>query len=133
MYTYTDILTEVGIGVFCLLISGYIIGWYLKKEHVFEDIITNGIINVINDAQNDEGLQKNLYTVGALLGNGIAQGSGMKNTVRGGGKFNLNNLIAEIASNFIQKAQNTPQNNPIPQQIQNTETLNTEKTRSSRW
>jgi len=97
-----EILTALGIACFSVLITGYIGIRYIKNSHFFEDVITNGIINVINDAQNDESLQKNLYSIGALLGNGIANGSGMLNKAKGSGKFNLNSFLAETVASYIQ-------------------------------
>ena len=105
---FVEVFTVLGLAYFSLFLIGYTGIRYIKNSHLFEDTITNGIINAINEAQNDENLQKNLYTVGALLGNGIAQGSGLKNSAKGGGKLSLNNVIAEIASSYIQKSINNP-------------------------
>jgi hypothetical protein len=108
-----EIFIGLGIACFSVLLTGYVGIRYIKNSHFFEDIITNGIINVINDAQNDESLQKNLYTIGALLGNGIGAGAGLKNTVKGGGKLSLNNIIAEIASSYFTKSINNPSPSPL--------------------
>lgn len=105
----------LGLAYFSLFLIGYTAIRYIKSSHLFEDTITNGIINVINDAQSNEELQKNFFTIGALLGNGIAQGSGLKNSVKGGGKLSLNNVIAEIATSYFTRSienpsKTTPQN-----------------------
>jgi len=112
MLDLLDFLTFLGIGCLSVLIPGYISLIYIKNNHLLEDIITNGIINVINDAQNDETLQKNIYTIGAIIGNGVANGSGMKGSAKGG-KLSLNNLIAEIASNWIQQSFNNPSSSSL--------------------
>jgi hypothetical protein len=129
MIELMDILTALGIGCLSILIPLYIVKIYLESSHILEDMITNGIINVINEAQTNEILQKNIYTLGALVGNGIASGSGMKNTVKGG-KMNLNNLIAEIAGNWIQNTMLNPspspsQPSPLPSPQQRDKFFNT--------
>lgn len=103
-----EVLGVLGLAYFSLFLIGYSGIRYIKNSHLFEDTITNGIINVINDAQSNEELQKNLFTVGALIGNGIAQGSGLKNSVKGGSKLSLNNVIAEIATSYFQRSINNP-------------------------
>jgi hypothetical protein len=100
MYIDT-ILTLMGIGCFSLLLSSYIMVWYIKKKLKLDEIVLDILDIALNNLNNDENTQKQVYTIGALLGNGIATGSGMKNTVRGGGKLSLNNVIAEIAANWI--------------------------------
>jgi len=111
MIDLLDLLTYLAIGCLSVSIPFYIGIMYIKTSHIFEDIITNGIINVINDAQNDESLQKNIYTIGAIIGNGISNGTGLKSSARGG-KLSLNNLIAEIAGNWIQSRVVNPSPSP---------------------
>jgi len=96
-----EVLTALGIGCISLLINGYIAIWYIRKQIKLEDITLEVVDILLNSVNTDENVQKNIYTIGALLGNGISQGSGMKQTVNRGGKFNLNNIISEIAANFI--------------------------------
>jgi hypothetical protein len=96
-----DILTVLGVTCFSISLVGYLAIKYIKNTLFFEEILTSGILNVINEAQNNEEIQKNLYTLGAILGNGIAGGSGMTNKVKGGGKFNLQNFLAETAASVI--------------------------------
>jgi hypothetical protein len=57
--------------------------------------------------------QKQLYSLGALIGNGIKTGMGIS---KPSGKRGFNDIIAEIASAFIQgkfKQSETPETSPI--------------------
>jgi len=103
-----EILTQIGISVFSITLSLYIGKRYIENSHLIEDILSDTIQNIISDAQTNESMQKNLYTIGAIMGNGIAAGSGMKSIGRGGGKLSLNGIIAEIASNFIANQKSSP-------------------------
>ena len=110
---FYDVLTGVGIGIFSLLLSSYIVIWYLKNNIILEDLIIDITQILLNNVNTDENIQKNLYTIGALIGSGISNGSGLKQTATRGGKFNLNNLLAEIATQFFTKSLNAPQQNAV--------------------
>ena len=108
-----EILTVLGIGCISLLISGYIAIWYIRKQIKLEDITLEVIDILLNSVNTDENIQKQLFTIGALIGGGISQGSGLNNTVKRGGKFNMNSLLAEIATNFFAKSINNPSPSPL--------------------
>jgi hypothetical protein len=125
MLDFYDILTGLGIGVISLLLSSYIVIWYLRKQIKLEEIVLECLDIALNNVNTDETMQKQIFTIGALLGNGISQGSGLNNSAKRGGKFNMNSLIAEIATNFFTKQLNNPspsslQPTPSPSQQINT-------------
>ena len=105
---FIELITALGITAFAVILTVYIGIFYILKVHIIEDIITSSLENLIIDAETNEELQKKVYTIGALLGNGIAAGSGMNKSLKGGGKLTLNNIIAEIAGNWIQQRQTNP-------------------------
>jgi len=133
MFDFYEILTGLGIAVSSILLSGFIVTKYIQNEQIIENIIINSIETIIKDAQTNESMQKDIYTVGALLGNGIAAGSGMNKSLKGGGKLTLNNIIAEIASNWIQQKTLNPSPSPLqPTLSPSTQTLTTDKV-SDKW
>jgi len=128
-----EILTLLGIVCISLLLSGYIGYWYLKKSHYLEETIQDIAFSIIEEAQTNEIIQKQIYTIGALLGTGIANGSGLNKSLKGGGKLSLNNIIAEIASNWIQQRSVDPSPlQPTPSQSHSTQTL-TDRKVSDKW
>lgn len=77
-----------------------LIGSYLVfKTMRIEEFITNCIENVFEDITRDEKLQKNLYTIGALIGNGAKSGFGLQKRA---GKMSMTDLIVQsIAGKFL--------------------------------
>jgi len=86
-----------------------ILGW-LRKTAFFEEILENFIV----DASNDEDLQKSLFTIGGIIGSGIKGGVGLDaKPSRGSGKLNLNNILLEVASQFITQKIANPSPTPV--------------------
>lgn len=83
-------------------IAGIIVvaGIYLTlRSHKLEEIVTNSIENLLEDVGNNESLQKNLYTVGALIGNGVKSGVGLQ---KRGGKMSITDLVIQaLAGKFL--------------------------------
>jgi len=127
-----EILTYLGIGCFSLLLSGYIGYRYIKNSHYLEETIQDIAFSLIEEAQTNETIQKQIYTIGALLGTGIANGSGINKSLKGGGKLSLNNIIAEIAANWIQNAQNNPSPSPLQPTPSPSQQINTSRIRD-KW
>jgi len=128
-----EILTVLGIVVLSLLLSGYIAIWYIKKQIKLEDITLNVVDILLNSVNTDENVQKGVYTLGAIIGNGIANGSGMKQTVGKGGKFSLNNFLAELATNYITKSINASSSSPLQTPPSSSPTDLTTRKISDRW
>ena len=83
----------------------------IQKEQILEGIIEN----FINDLANNEELQKNLYTVGGIIGQGAKAGIGLNLPAPAkGGRFSWQNVLVEIASNFFTKASSNPSPSPGP-------------------
>ena len=70
--------------------------YYLKKTSFIEETIEN----VITDLGRDEQMQKDLYVIGGILGQGIKGGIGLANT---GGRMNLKSLGVSFAAQFLEK------------------------------
>ena len=131
---FIELITALGITAFAVILTVYIGIFYILKVHIIEDIITSSLENLIMDAETNEELQKKVYTIGALLGNGIAAGSGMSKSLKGGGKLTLNSVIAEIAGNWIQQRQfNTSPSPSQPTPTPSTQTLTNTKPLSDKW
>jgi len=85
--------------------------WKLKKDKIIEDLMANFLI----DLGSDEELQKTLYQVGGILGQGAKAGIGFN--VPRNSKFNLNNFLLEMAGNWFNKSitqASTPSPSPAP-------------------
>jgi len=80
--------------------------YWLLKSHKIEDMITNSIENVIRDVSEDVELQKKLYQLGGLLGNGVKSGIGLQTR---GGKFKLDDLAMSLAAKFLGLGENQDQ------------------------
>jgi hypothetical protein len=72
---------------------------YVKRSMSTENIL-NKIDELSDEIMTNKELQGKLYTVGAILGNGIRQGIGINAK---GGKFKLDNIIGEVVSGLAQK------------------------------
>ena len=84
---------------------------YFVAKKVANDTINNVKDDVFDYLQTENGA-KMLFSIGAMLGNGIKSGVGI---TKGTGKFKWQDIIGQIASQFImQKFQ--PQQQPEQQQ-----------------
>lgn len=97
-----------------------LLGTYVMGKHMLSDEkIMEKLDMVVTEVLNDVEFQKKVYTLGGLLGAGIMQGTGMKS----GGKFKLNDIIAQGIQAFISRM--------FPQQQQQQE--QTEQTPPGKW
>jgi hypothetical protein len=84
---------------------------------------------ILTNITTDEGLQKQIYAAGVLLGSGIAKGTG----IQGGGKFKFSDIIGQGLAGWFsnmmgrtkQQTEN-PNMNPAPG-------TGTELARSKKW
>jgi len=90
-----------------IILSGIIAGltpilgiYLLQKLGFFDQIIQENIGIFINEAVNDENLQKQLYFIGGILGSGIGKGVGIQ---KGSGKFGFKDIAMQIAAQWAQK------------------------------
>lgn len=90
---YEEIL-YIALTVVMSATTTYLMGKYL----VSDDKIMGKIEMILGNMVNDVEMQKKVYLLGTLLGSGIAKGSGLQ---PGGGKFKLEDIIAQGASAFI--------------------------------
>jgi len=96
------LLGTSAIGVFSGLLGTYVASKFLfstsklneKAVEVFEDIVEY--------VATSEPMQKNIYLIGALIGNGAKKGIGMSGGGVGG-KFSLKGLAGDVISAYIQK------------------------------
>jgi hypothetical protein len=58
---------------------------------ISDDAIMNKLAMILENVTKDEGLQKHVYSIGVLLGSGIAKGTG----IQGGGKFKFTDIIGQ--------------------------------------
>lgn len=85
------------------IVAGLIVAipvYLMFRRLNFETILRNSVEDIIEDVSNDEKLQRNIYNMGVLLGNGAKGGLGLS---RGKGKFSLTDLIMNAAGQFIEK------------------------------
>jgi len=77
-----------------------VIGLYLTlRSNILDDKMTITFENILEDIQNEEKIQKNLYVIGALIGNGLKSGIGIQ---KKGGKMSLTDIIVQaIAGKFL--------------------------------
>lgn len=80
-----------------------LIGFYIAlRSGKLEEILVNTINICLEDFTNDEKLQKSLYTVGVLIGNGVKAGVGLQ---KRGGKMSLTDLIVQsVAGKFLNQS-----------------------------
>lgn len=91
--------------IICLVIA--ILVYWLAKSNKISDIITISIENVIRDVSEDVELQKKLYQLGGIMGNGVKSGLGLQTR---GGKFKIEDLLMGLASKFLGGNQEQPIN-----------------------
>ena len=94
----------------CTVVMTPLLTYFVAKK-VANDTINNVKDEVFDYLQTENGA-KMLFGIGAMLGNGIKSGVGLQ---KGTGKFKWQDIIGQIASQFImQKFQ--PQQQPEQQQ-----------------
>lgn len=99
------ILGIVGSGVVGVL-SGAIGAYTITKIALSTDKINKKAIEVLEDmldnVASNPALQEKVYSIGALLGKGIADGTGLKGATQKAGKFSIQGVIGELLSGFLQ-------------------------------
>lgn len=79
---------------------------YVVLKKLFNDAFLIEKIDVITtEICSDEELQRKLYSIGALLGNGIASGAGFQ---KKGGKYGLQDLLMQVAGQWFANKQQKP-------------------------
>ena len=90
----------------CLIIFIY---FYIKRLDIIDEILQSSLENVIKRFNEDEEMQKSLYQIGGILGQGVKGGMGISTPKSG--RFKWQDLVAELAGQWFQK---TMINNPSP-------------------
>jgi hypothetical protein len=89
-------------------ITGLIVligAYYVVKTGKIEEIVMDSVENLLSDVGNNESLQKSIYTIGALIGNGVKSGVGLQ---KRGGKMSLTDLIVQsVAGRFLNQGTET--------------------------
>jgi hypothetical protein len=88
---------QVGYIILAVL-SGTLASFLMAKFMLSDEKIMNKLDMILGNVVNDVEMQKKVYLLGTLLGSGIAKGSGIQ---VGSGKFKLEDVIAQGASQFI--------------------------------
>lgn len=106
------------IGYICLTgvigtVCGILGTAFMAKRFTSDENIMNKLEMILTNVTQDEKLQRSIYSVGILLGNGIATGTGLK----GGGKMKFTDLIFQGIGQFLQgkmgSGQNQQEMNPL--------------------
>lgn len=99
----------------CLtLLLGSIVTYIIAKKMTSSDRILNITYDVLDETTQNVEMQKKVYTLGILLGNGIKSGIGLQ---KGRGKFKMEDLVGMGMQYFFesmrqgQTTTNQPQNN----------------------
>ena len=87
----------------------------MAKRFGSDENIMNKLEMILQNVSSDEGLQKQIYSVGVLFGSGIAKGTG----IQGGGKFKFTDIIGQGIAGWVQgmmggKAQQQTEQNMNP-------------------
>lgn len=95
-----EILLNASISAIITTLS-LVIGYYVLSKKAEKMIETQKILikNDVGKWLNSETGQKALYSIGALIGNGARTGIGLQTKT---GKFKLQDLIGQIAGQYIQ-------------------------------
>lgn len=70
----------------------------MAKRALSTDAFLDKIDEITDAVMTDENLQKKIYAIGALLGKGVIDGTGLQ---KRGGKFGMQDLIMGIAAKFL--------------------------------
>jgi len=98
---------------------------YLKKTYFFEDLIEETLKNIAND----EEMQKNLFIIGGVLGNGVKGGIGLPSSK---GKTSLKGIAMDLLGQFLQNTVNNPSPSLQPLPYPNSQDSLTQK-RTDKW
>lgn len=81
--------------------------YWLLKTHKIEDVIAVSIESIIEDIAKNTELQKNLYQMGALIGNGAKTGIGLSTR---GGKLKIEDIVLTAIEGYFRKGQQESSN-----------------------
>lgn len=114
MIEYVYIAATGIIGALSGILGTLLISKYALSDEKIMDKLDMILTNVVDDVE----FQKKIYSLGALLGSGIARGTGLQP----GGKLKIGDIIAQAAQGFIgnmfgagQNRQEQPNINQQPQ------------------
>lgn len=93
-------------------LSGVVGAYVMLKKYGKSDVFIEILEDFVTDLSENAEMQKRIYIIGGILGNGIRQGVGIGKTK---GKFKLEDLIMQVIGGYIQ-------NKVMPQQTQGQET-----------
>jgi hypothetical protein len=102
-----DMISDAFLWAAIIALSVVLLVYWLLKSHKIEDVITNSIENVIRDVSEDVELQKKLYQLGGIMGNGVKAGVGLTTK---GGKFKFEDLAMGLLSKYLVGNQEQPIN-----------------------
>lgn len=108
-----ELLDFVGIGaitVFSGILIALLIGIYIGKTVFLDEILEE----LIKSIANNEELQKNIYAIGGLIGNGAKNGLGIAPK---SGRFKWQDLIGELAVGFINNMQKVEPGSTAPSSL----------------
>lgn len=91
-------LVTISISVLTVCMSA-IIPYVILKKYINPEKISEIFEFVVDDALQNEAMQKKIYTLGGLIGSGVRQGIGIQK--QGSGKFKMEDLIMSFAGNFL--------------------------------
>ena len=89
----------IGLAVGCL--AGIIGAFFVLRRLLSPENIMETLDFVIDSSLKETEMQKKLYTLGLIIGNGIKQGVGIQG---GKGKFKLEDIIAQGLGQFLSSA-----------------------------
>lgn len=115
--------------VFLLLNTVILIYILLRKEVIMREILDFFISNTLESLSGDEELQKMLYQVGGIIGQGVKGGIGLSAPKTG--RFKWQDLAMELAGQWVQKAIVSPSPPPAPS-LSPSQDILTNKTRD-KW
>jgi len=128
MLEYNYVLVLAVLPFFLNLLIGYYVLKRVRKEafSLVSEIICveKGLIKGdLEKWLNSETAQKALYSIGGLIGNGAASGLGIQ---KGSGKFKWQNLVGDLATQFIQGKLQLPKGIVSPKGILRNKTVDTD-------
>ena len=98
-----SILVYIGASVFLGFLSGFL-GTYIMlkntlKSNAVMDLTEDILVNFLDKVQSDAEIQKRIYILGGILGQGIKSGVGLSGKT---GKFKFEDLVGSLIGGFLQ-------------------------------
>jgi hypothetical protein len=87
----------IGLASVFATLSGVLATYIMGRRYFSDEKIMDKFAMILENVVSDTQLQQKVYQIGAILGSGIARGTGLQ----GGGKMKLGDIIAQGASAFI--------------------------------